>query len=71
MKIVPLAEFLVELAKPKVRSALGRLRRVGLARVAVKLPTELLDDARIAATEELARRGLHVITHRSRSRKVA
>lgn len=64
-------DLLVELAKLKFRSALARLRRTSLARVAVKLPSELLDDVRIAATEELARRGLHVITHRSRSRKVA
>ena len=67
----PMADLMVELAKLKLRSALVRLRRAGLARVAEKLPTELLDDARIAATEELARRGLHVITHRTRSRKVA
>ena len=71
MKVVPLADFLVELAKPKLRSAVVHLRRVSLARIAKKLPTELLDDVRIAATEELALRGLHVITHRSRSRKVA
>ena len=71
MKVAPLADFLVELAKPKLRSAVVRLRRVSLARIAKKLPTDLLDDARIAATEELALRGLHVITHRSRSRKVA
>lgn len=65
------ADLLVELAKLKLRSALVHLRRAGLARLAVKLPTALLDDARIAMTEELARRGLHVITHRARSRKVA
>ena len=65
------ADLLVELSKRKLRSALVHLRRAGLARVAEKLPTKLLDDARIAATEELARRGLHVITHRPRSRKVA
>ena len=70
MKSVP-ADLLVELAKLKLRSALVRLRRAGLVRLAEKLPTDLIDDARIAATEELARRGLHVITHRSRSRKVS
>ena len=70
MRTVPV-DLLVELAKLKLRSALVRLRRTGLARFAEKLPTELLDDARIAATEELARRGYHLITHRSRPRKVA
>jgi len=65
------ADLLVELAKLKFRSALVHLRRTSLARIAEKLPTELLDDARIAATEELAQRGLHVITHRPRSWKVA
>ena len=70
MRGVP-ADLFVELAKLKFRAALIHLRRIGLARVAEKLPTVLLDDARIAATEELARRGLHVITHRSRPRKVA
>lgn len=65
------ASLLAELAKLKLRSALVQLRRVGLSRVAEKLPTELLDDARIAATEELARRGYHVITRRPKPRKVA
>ena len=64
-------DLLVELGKLKLRSTFARFRRVGLARAAKKLPTGLLDDVRIVATEELARRGLHVITHRSRSRKVA
>ena len=64
-----MADLIVELAKLKLRSALVRLRRVSLARLAEKLPTSLLDDARIAATEELARRGLHVITHRPRFRQ--
>ena len=71
MRGVPIAGIFVELAKLKLRSALVHLRRVGLSCAAEKLPTGLLDDARIAATEELARRGLHVITHRSRPRKVA
>lgn len=66
-----LRELLVELAKRKIESASLLLRRGVLARIAAKLPTDLLDDARIAATEELARRGYHVITHRPRSRKVA
>lgn len=64
------ADFVVELARLKLRSVYQRVRRDGLARIAAKLPTELLDDARIAVTEEMARRGLHVITHRTR-RKVA
>jgi hypothetical protein len=67
----PVTELLVELARLKLRSAAWRLRRLGLDRLVRKLPTDLLDDARIAATEELARRGLHVITHRPRSSKVA
>ena len=73
MRIVtaPMTGILIELAKLKLRSAIVRLRRTGLARVADKLPTKLLDDVRIAATEELARRGYHLITHRSRPRKVA
>jgi hypothetical protein len=44
-----------------------RLRREGLARLAAKLPTGLLNEMRMAATAELARRGLYVIT----TRKVA
>ena len=71
MRTAPLADLFVAQAKLKLRSALVHLRRTGLSRVAEKLPTELLDDARIAATEELAQRGLHVITPRSRTRKVA
>jgi hypothetical protein len=59
---------MIELTKLKLRSALVRLRRTGLLRVAEKLPTELLDDLRVAATEELARRGLHVITQQPRGR---
>jgi len=55
----PLAGLIADLAKLKIGA-------VVLARVAVKLPTDLLDDARIAATDELALRGYHVITHRSR-----
>ena len=69
MRAVPIAHIFVELAKLKLRSALIHLRRFGLSCVAEKLPTVLLDDARIAATEELARRGLHVITHRPRFRQ--
>ena len=69
MRVVPLADFLVELAKPKLRSVGVRLRRVSLARIAKKLPTELLDDVRLAATDELARRGYHLIMPRPRSRK--
>ena len=61
--------LLLELAKQKLRSVAVRLRRLGLARVAVKMSTQLLDDVRIAATEELAKRGLHVITHRACSRR--
>ena len=69
MRIMPLADFLVELAKPKLRSARVRFRRAGLAHIAKKMPTELLDDTRIAATDELARRGYHLIMPRPRSRK--
>ena len=64
MKSVPLADFAIALTKLKLRTALVRLRRVGLSRVAERLPTSLLDDVRIAATDELALRGLHVIAHR-------
>ena len=71
MRGSPATELAIELAKRKLRSTLVRLRRTVLERLAVKLPSSLLDDVRIAATEEMARRGLHVITHRSRSRKVA
>jgi hypothetical protein len=45
----------------KFRSALIRIQREALARLAAKLPTRLLDDARIAMTDELARRGYHLI----------
>lgn len=69
---IALADFVVELTKPRLRAAIINLRRRVLSRAAAKLPTALLDDARIAATEELARRGLHVITHRpDRSRHQA
>jgi uncharacterized protein YfaA (DUF2138 family) len=71
MRDQPIAGIFVELAKLKLRSALVHLQRVGLSRLTEKLPTALLDDVRIAATDELALRGLHVITHRSRLHKVA
>jgi len=71
MKPPPLTVLFVELTKLKLKRALRRFRHDGLALLAEKLPTELLDDARIVVTEELALRGLHVITHRPRSRKVA
>lgn len=64
MRAEPLASLLGELAKLKIEAAYLRLRRTVLARIADKLPTDLLDDARIAATDELARRGYHVITYR-------
>jgi len=70
MRSVPV-DVLVDLSKLRLRAALVHLRRIGLVRVAATLPTALLDDGRIAATEELARRGFHVITYRPRSRKVA
>lgn len=44
-----------------LRATLVGLRRAALARLAAKLPTRLLDDARIAMTDELARRGYHLI----------
>ena len=69
MRVATLADLLVDLAKPKLRSAVVHLRRISLARIAKKMPTELLDDARIAATDELARRGYHLIMPRSRPRK--
>ena len=65
------ADLLVELATLKLRAAVMQLRRISLAHIAARLPTSLLDDARMATTEELARRGLHVITHRSQPRNVA
>ena len=66
----PVVELLAELAKLKVQAAYVRLRRAVFARLAGKLPTAILDDARIASTDELARRGVHVITRRP-TRKVA
>ena len=70
MKSVPLANFAIALTKLKLRTALVRLRRGSLAGVAQRLPTSLLDDVRIAASDELAHRGLHVIAQRPpRSRK--
>ena len=63
-------DLAVELAKLRLRTALLAVRRAALARFVERLPTELLDDVRLAATDELARRGLHVITHRFRSRNV-
>ena len=63
-------EVVAEVAKRIVRSALLQVRRAVLARAASKLPADLLDDARLAATEELAHRGIHVITHRPRPRVV-
>ena len=71
MRATLASDLIIELSKLKLRSALGRLRRNVLARAAAKLSTVLLDDARLAATEELARRGVHVITYRPRPRKVA
>jgi len=63
--------LLIEMTKIKLDAVYLRLRRAGLDRLAASLPTDLLDDVRLAATEELGRRGLHVITHRYRRRKVA
>lgn len=64
-------DLLVELAKIKLEAVYLRARRAALARIAGKLATDLLDDIRLAVTDELARRGYHVITHRPRPRKVA
>ena len=69
--IEQLAGLCVELTKIKLEAVYLRARRAGLARIASTLASTILDDVRLAATEELARRGLHVITHRSRPRKVA
>ena len=66
MRPSPAADLVAEFAKAKIRAAAVQIRRALLARA--KLPTDLLDDARLAATEELARRGFHVITH-PRARK--
>lgn len=67
MRAKLLTDLLVELAKIKLDATYLRMRRAGLARIASKLAPTLLDDIRLAATEELARRGLHVITFRTRS----
>jgi len=66
VKTEPLTDVFVH-----AEAVCARLWRGGLARIAAALPTELLDDARLAATEELARRGYHVIMHRPRPRKVS
>ena len=71
MRPALLTDLAIELAKLKLEAIYLRVRRAGLARFVSRLSTDLLDDARLAATEELARRGLHVITHRPRSRKIA
>jgi hypothetical protein len=55
----------------KLDAVYVRARQAGLTKLASKLATDLLDDVRLAATEELARRGVHVITYQPRSRKVA
>ena len=65
-------DLVVELVKVKLDAVYVRARRAGLEKLASKLATNLLDDVRLAATEELARRGVHLITSRpSRSRRVA
>ena len=63
-----LVDLFAELAKQKLQAALVRVRREALARFAEKLPMGILDDIRIAATDELALRGLHVITRRPRQK---
>jgi 2-iminoacetate synthase ThiH len=63
--------LLTELVKLRFEEAYQRLWRVGLVAIVEKMSTELLDEVRIAMTEELARRGIHVITHRSWKMKVA
>jgi len=70
VKADSIAGLIADLAKLKIESAYVRLRRDLFMKIAAKLPTDLLDDARIATTDELARRGYHVITNRSK-RKVA
>ncbi|HSX22543.1 MAG TPA: hypothetical protein VLE97_07205 [Gaiellaceae bacterium] len=64
----PIVDLFVELAKLKVGAAYTRLQRAVLASLAEKIPTVLLDDVRIATTDELARRGVHVITRRPNKR---
>ena len=72
MSARPATDLVVELVKVKLDAVYVRARRAGLAKLASKLATNLLDDVRLAATEELARRGVHVITYRpARSRRVA
>ena len=72
MSAHPATDVVVELLKVKLDTVYRHVRRVGLAKLASKLATDLLDDVRLAATEELARRGVHVITYRpTRSRRVA
>jgi hypothetical protein len=64
-------DLVIELAKVKLDAVYVRARRAGLAKLASKIATDLLDDVRLAATEELARRGVHVITYRPpRSRRI-
>ena len=68
----PATDLVVELLKVKLDAVYVRARRVGMAKLARKLATDLLDDVRLAATEELEQRGVHVITYRpARSRRVA
>lgn len=65
-------DLVIELVKLKLDAVYVRARRAGLTKLASKLATDLLDDVRLAATEELARRGVRVITYRPpRSRRVA
>ena len=71
MKIRLPTDLLVALAKAQIGAVCRRVRRATFAKVASRLSLDVLDDARLAATEEMARRGVHVMTHRPRLRKVA
>lgn len=71
MRSSPATGLVIELLKIKLDAVYVRARRAGLTRLAGTLATDLLDDMRLAATEELARRGVHVITYRPRPRKAA
>jgi hypothetical protein len=66
-----LPALLTALVRFKIEIAYLHVRRRALARIAEKLSTDLLEDVRVAVTEELAHRGLFVIAPRPRSQKVA
>jgi hypothetical protein len=65
-----LTDLIVELAKVQLEVVYLRARRAVLTRIAQRTSMTLLDDIRLAATEELAHRGLHVITYQPRSKRI-